>query len=273
LAISGLMFSLVSSVINTQANAERIAAGLVATIVEREAALKLQAELLARRNAELSRLGEAMAHHFQEPPRRLMSFAKRLQEKPALAADEDSRLAVEFIDQQARRLSELVGDAQHYLALDHAKVGADGTAQSAVALRQAIKANADAAQATIVLSDSMPVVRLESNRLSEVFAILLDNALRYRHPERPLRIEVGAIVSGARAVFRFADNGSGIAPEYRAQVFELFTRLVPNSIPGTGMGLALVRKIVQQAGGNVHVEDGIDGGACIVFDLPVELKV
>jgi signal transduction histidine kinase len=81
---------------------------------------------------------------------------------------------------------------------------------------------------------------------------------------------VGASVSGERAVFRFADNGSGIAPEYRAQVFELFTRLVPNSVPGTGMGLALVRKIVQQTDGAVRVEDGIDDGACIIFDLPVE---
>ena len=273
LAISSLLLGLMRSVINTQTNASRIADGLVATIVEREATLHHQAEILARRNAELSRLGEAMAHHFQEPPRRLMSFAKRLQGKPALATDEDSRLAVEFIDQQARRLSELVGDAQRYLALDHAKVGAGGTADSAAVLRQAIAANADAAQATIVLGECLPVVRMETVYLSEVFAILLDNALRYRHPERPLRIEVSATVNGARAVFRFADNGSGIAPEYRAQVFDLFTRLVPNSIPGTGTGLALVRKIVQQAGGDVHVEDGIDGGACIVFDLPVELKV
>ena len=100
--------------------------------------------------------------------------------------------------------------------------------------------------------------------------ILLDNALLYRHPERSLRIEVSAIENGNRAVFRFADNGSGIAPEYRLQVFELFTRLVPSSIPGTGMGLALVRKIVQQTGGDVCVEDGLDGGACIVFDLPLE---
>jgi signal transduction histidine kinase len=236
-------------------------------------ALRQQAEAQARSNAELTRLGEVMTHHFQEPTRRLMSFSKRLQGKPALVADEDSRLAVEFIDQEARRLSELVRDAQHYLALDHAKVGAGGTADSGAVLRQTIVANTDAAQAGIVLGEFMPKVRLAENLLSELFAILLDNALRYSKSERPLRIKVGATVSGERAVFRFADNGSGIAPEYRLQVFELFTRLVPSSIPGTGMGLALVQKIVQQNGGDVHVDDGIDGGACMVFDLPVELKV
>jgi chemotaxis family two-component system sensor kinase Cph1 len=56
-------------------------------------------------------------------------------------------------------------------------------------------------------------------------------------------------------------------------VFDLFSRLVPNSVPGTGMGLALVRKIVQQTGGDVSVEDGIDGGACIVFDLPFDFPL
>jgi signal transduction histidine kinase len=235
--------------------------------------LHQRTETLSRSNAELNRLGEAMAHHFQEPARRLTSFSQRLQGKPALVADEDSRLAVEFIDQQARRLSELVRDAQHYLALDHAKVDAGGTADSAAALRQAIAANSATAQAEIVLGESMPQVRLAEKLLSELFAILLDNALRYSKPERPLRIEVSASVRGERAVFCFADNGSGIAPEYRAQVFDLFSRLVPNSVPGTGMGLALVRKIVQQTGGDVSVEDGIDGGACIVFDLPFDFPL
>jgi signal transduction histidine kinase len=270
LAISVLLLGLMRSMINTRTNAGRIAGELVAKVVEREASLQRQAEVLARSNAELGRLGEVMAHHFQEPTRRLTSFAQRLLSKSALAHDADSRQSLEFIDQQARRLSELVRDAQHYLVLDHAKVGAGGTADSAAALRQTIAANADAAQAEIVLGESMPQVRLAENLLSELFAILLDNALRYRHPQRPLRIEVGASVSDERAVFRFADNGSGIAPEYREQVFELFARLVPNSVPGTGMGLALVRKIVQQTGGDVCVEDGLDGGTCIVFDLPLE---
>jgi signal transduction histidine kinase len=135
---------------------------------------------------------------------------------------------------------------------------------------------ADAGPATwgadISVTEPLPPVRLAEKLLRQLFAILLGNALRYRHPERPLRIRVEAAVRGDRAVFRFADNGSGIAPEYREQVFELFTRLVPNSVPGTGMGLALVRKIVQQTGGRVAVEDGIDGGTCIVFDLPLESK-
>jgi PAS domain S-box-containing protein len=255
-----------------------IQAGVIAWLVisiQRQRRLEHDRETLLQtlqeRNHELARLGEVMAHHFQEPARRLVSFSQRLQGKLALTVDKDSWQALEFIDQQARRLSELVRDAQRYLALDHTKVGAGETADSAAVLRQSI---ADAGPQTwgaeIAVIEPLPRVQLAEKLLHEVFVILLDNALRYRHPERRLRIRVEANVLDGRVLFRFADNGSGIAPEYRAQVFDLFTRLVPNNIPGTGMGLALVRKIVLQTGGCVAVNDGIDGGTCIAFDLPLE---
>lgn len=223
---------------------------------------------LEQSNHEISRLAEVMAHHFQEPSRRLLIYAKRLTERSAMVEDEDSRLALEFIDQQARRLSRLVGDIQRYLALDHAKEGAEVTVDSAALLREVIAQTAGAAEGEIVLLEPLPKVQLEEKRLRLIFTSLLENAIRYRHSQRPLRIEVEAELRDERVLFRFADNGSGIEPEYRLQVFKLFTRLVPSSTPGTGVGLALVRKIVQQADGSVSVEDGLDGGTAIVFDLP-----
>ncbi|MBV5297396.1 MAG: hypothetical protein JZU64_04455 [Rhodoferax sp.] len=247
---------------------------LVITIRHRRSLERERETLLASlqaRNAELGRLGEVMAHHFQEPTRRLASFAQRLLAKSALADDEDSRLSLHFIDSESKRLSELVRQAQRYLALDHRQVNTTEAADSAAALRQCIEAAASAAAgAEIVLREPLPRVRLAEKTLRELFAMLLDNALRYRHPQRPLRIEVSAATEGGRVVFRFADNGSGIAPEYRTQALGLFTRLVPSSIPGTGMGLALACKITGLCGGQLHIEDGQDGGACIVFDLPLE---
>ena len=226
---------------------------------------------LQARNQELSRLGEVMAHHFQEPTRRLASFTPRLLAKSELARDEDSRLSLNFIHTESQRLSALVGDAQRYLALDHDQVSAAGVADSAAVLRQCMADAGDTtADADIVLHAPLPRLQMAEKSLRELFAILFDNALRYRHPQRPVRIEVSASTVGQRAVFRFADNGSGIAPEYRSQVLGLFTRLVPSSVPGTGMGLALAYKITSLAGGDLHIEDGLDGGACIVFDLPLE---
>ncbi|MBY0455508.1 MAG: hypothetical protein K2Q11_11610 [Burkholderiaceae bacterium] len=227
---------------------------------------------LARANAELTRLGEVMAHHFQEPARRLTSFAQRLLSQSSAITDPDSRQSLYFIDTQAKRLSELVRDAQRYLALDHAKVGTTSSANSGAVLRHCIAvASEKPADAEIVLMEPLPTVRLAEKFLRELFTILLDNALRYRDSHRPLRIEVSATIQADRAVFRFADNGSGIAPEYREQVLGLFTRLVPNTIPGTGMGLALAYKMISLAGGHFQIEDGIEGGTGIVFDLPLEV--
>lgn len=228
-----------------------------------------QAEALTLSNAELTRLGEAMAHHFQEPARRLLSFTQRLLARSDMAKDEDSRLSLNFINAESKRLSLLVGEAQRYLALDHGNISSEKGAESGVVLRQCIAtataAITDAdADADIVLHEPLPPVRLNTKPLRELFTILLDNALRYRHAQRRLRIEVSASTQGERAVFRFADNGSGIAPEYRAQALQLFTRLAPSSIPGTGMGLALANKITHLVGGHLHIEDGLDGGACIV---------
>lgn len=228
---------------------------------------------LARANAELTRLGEVMAHHFQEPARRLASFSQRLLSKSNLATDIESQQSLHFINTQARRLSELVRDAQRYLALDYTKLGMGmGTsADSATALHQSIKALGDAAvNADIVLLEPLPEIQLAEKFLCDLFTIFLDNALRYRHPERPLRIEVSAQTKGKRAVFRFTDNGSGILPEYREQVLGLFTRLVPNTIPGTGMGLALAYKMTLLAGGHFGIENGLEGGTSIVFDLPLK---
>ena len=239
---------------------------------EAEQLQRVQAQTLARTNAELSRLGEVMAHHFQEPTRRLASFAQRLLAKSELAGDDDSRLSLHFIDTESKRLSALVHDAQCYLALDHSKFATGESTSSAAALRHCIEAaGSAAADANIVLHEPLPRVQVPDKTLHALFAILLDNALRYRDPERPLRMEVSASALAERAVFRFADNGSGIAPQYRAQVLGLFNRLVPSSVPGTGMGLALANKIVSLAGGQLHIEDGLDSGACIVFDLPLEI--
>jgi PAS domain S-box-containing protein len=250
---------------------------LVLTIGQRRRLERERETLFATlqlRNQELSRLGEVMAHHFQEPTRRLVSFAQRLLAKSDLAGDDDSRLSLNFIATESKRLSALVHDAQRYLALDHSKFATGESTSSAAALRHCMEAaGRAAADANIVLHEPLPRVQVTDKTLHELFAILLDNALRYRDPERPLRIEVSASALGTRAVFRFADNGSGIAPQYRAQVLGLFNRLVPSSVPGTGMGLALASKITHLAGGQLHVEDGLEGGACIVFDLPLEIAV
>jgi len=109
-----------------------------------------------------------------------------------------------------------------------------------------------------------------ARRLKEIFGLLLDNALRYAGDVKDLKLEVQVVKTEDGVRVFFADNGPGIAPEYRHQIFGIFERLVPNSpdYPGTGMGLAWVRKVLSQYGGQIELVDTQLGGACFVFELP-----
>ena len=234
--------------------------------------LAAERHTLQAHNQDLAHLGQALSHHFLEPTRRLRSFAQRLQGKPELALDDDSRLALRFIDEQSSRLSNLVRDVQRYLLLDQSPPEHASGADALAALRAALEPLQDElAGCTLRLPEQTVQVAMDSQRLSEVFRILLDNASRYRHPERPLLIEVRfERLPTGWARLSLSDNGSGIPAPYRQQVFELFSRLVGSEIPGSGMGLALASKMLHSVHGRVRIENGLDGGACFVIELPLK---
>ncbi len=235
---------------------------------------KLQRHILDLEHGsqENARLSEVMAHHFQEPVRRLHTFAERLLQRSELATDEESQLALTFIQQQSSRLSLLTRDAQRYLSLDKAHVLTTGGVDTTQVITEVMHRYRQAHPLSIEMDSNLPQVAIARDIFRELLENLVENSIRFRHTERPLRIHISAqpLPGVDRARFRVADNGSGIAPEYRQQVFELFNRLVPNSVPGTGMGLALVRRIVHSSDGGVSIEDGMDGGIAVVFDLPIE---
>ncbi|MBF0244986.1 MAG: hypothetical protein HQL31_06905 [Planctomycetes bacterium] len=116
-----------------------------------------------------------------------------------------------------------------------------------------------------------PHVTIARDLFKELITQLVENSARFRNREQPLQIHITAqgMEGVNRARFRVIDNGLGIAPEYRQQVFDLFKRLVPGSEPGSGMGLALVRRIIHACDGEVSIEDGFDGGIAVLFDLPI----
>lgn len=228
---------------------------------------------LSFRNHELERLGHVMAHHFQEPSRRLVSFSQQISQK--LGGDNKTTvgIAAGFIQDQAKRLSHLVLDVQRYLSLDHLppKMEMLDPATILEHVYQSDRLLTDMRQAhSLHITSPLPGVYFDARRLELIFQVLLHNCWMYRHPDRSLRVEVTAAEVDGRVRFCIADNGSGIAPEYREQVLELFSRLVPNtdSCPGTGMGLALVIKALRPADGHLWIGDGIDGGTAVHFHLP-----
>jgi hypothetical protein len=118
-----------------------------------------------------------------------------------------------------------------------------------------------------VICDQLPRI-YGSPQLEQVFQNLVSNAIKYRKPDVAPRILVSATREEGAWLFSVTDNGIGIAPEYRERIFEMFRRLHGQEIPGSGMGLALVRKIAETHGGNVWVESAEGEGSVFRMRLP-----
>jgi light-regulated signal transduction histidine kinase (bacteriophytochrome) len=119
----------------------------------------------------------------------------------------------------------------------------------------------------------LPSVRGEASLLSAVFQNLISNALKFRGTEAPV-ITVGAQRHGEMWKFTVRDNGIGIEPEYADRIFVIFQRLHPkDAYPGTGIGLAMCRKIVEFHGGTIRLKTDVDSGTCFEFTLPVVAEV
>jgi signal transduction histidine kinase len=112
---------------------------------------------------------------------------------------------------------------------------------------------------------------LDRPRLNDLFEMLLDNALTHGHPLDPaqqLHIRIGGERGEGYSRYRVADNGPGIRAEYRDRIFEIFERLTVGGEGGTGIGLSIARRIVESRHGRIWIEQGEQGGAVVVFELP-----
>lgn len=235
------------------------------------AALRQSEAHLSRANLDLQRFAEIAAHHLQEPARRLVSFSNRLNASLGAHLDNpEAVLELGFISQSAARLRDMLRDIQLYLAAG-SPLGKIQTLRPEAVLREILE------QRQAVLRETggearvreLPVVQLDRSRLLAMLTILVDNAIAYRRPDTAPCLEISGERSIQGAVLRVADNGLGIPQRYRERVFGVFERLESGGqSPGTGIGLAIVRRIVESRDGRVWIEDTELGGVAVAVLLP-----
>ena len=123
-----------------------------------------------------------------------------------------------------------------------------------------------------VLVDRLPFAMGDGPQINQVFSNLIDNALKYRAPDRPLRINIQGWIDGDRAIFSISDNGMGIAPEHQPKIFEIFHRLDPQATKGEGLGLTIAQRILERQNGKLWVESEAGIGSTFHLSLPAVSK-
>ncbi|MFC5997288.1 ATP-binding protein [Quadrisphaera sp. GCM10027208] len=233
--------------------------------------LEARTEDLERSNRELEQFAYVASHDLQEPLRKVASFTQMLQRRYGGELDERADQYIEFAVDGAKRMQQLINDL-----LQFSRVGRITGPQTDVDLDAVLGRvlrdlgeRIDETGATVT-SDPLPTVRGEQGLLGQVLANLVGNALKF-HGDEPPRVHVGARRDGDEWVIEVSDNGIGIEPQYAERVFVLFQRLHPKDVyAGTGIGLALARKIVEHHGGTISIDTQRTGsGTSVRFTLPV----
>ncbi|NUT41129.1 MAG: HAMP domain-containing protein [Thermoactinospora sp.] len=224
---------------------------------------------LRRSNSDLEQFAYVASHDLQEPLRKVASFTQLLEQRYGEQLDERAKQYITFTVDGAKRMQLLINDL-----LDFSRVGRMGgeitTLDSAVPLRAALhnlEAQIDHTDA-VITHDPMPKVRGNRTHLTQLFQNLIGNALKFRTDATP------AVHIGARQTddgtweFSCADNGIGIDAKYAERIFIIFQRLHPrDAYPGTGIGLALCRKIVENHGGTIWVDTSASPGTTVRWTL------
>ena len=232
--------------------------------------LQAHTEELERSNSELEQFAYIASHDLQEPLRKVASFTQLLQRRYAGQLDARADQYIEFAVDGAKRMQALINDL-----LSYSRVGRSAREPALVssdaALTQARNNLAAAMEETgaTVETGHLPLVLAELTLLTAVFQNLLSNALKFSGGKPP-RIVITTSRDGPFWLFSFTDNGIGVDPEYAERIFVIFQRLHERSAyPGTGIGLAMTRKIIEYFGGRIWLDTTYADGSQFLFTLPI----
>ena len=228
-------------------------------------------QALGRSNAELEQFAYMASHDLQAPLRSISSFSQLLQRSEAERLSEEGQEFLELIGESVVQMRTLIQDLLAFSRLQREEIPFEPVDLNAVMaeVQSRFRAELDECGGQVV-ADALPIVAGHSGQLTQLFQNLVGNGLKFRRDGVPPRVELTGTIAKSAATIRVADNGIGIAPEHQARVFEMFKRLhTQDEYEGTGIGLALCRKIMDRHNGDIRVESELGVGTTFVLSLPL----
>jgi PAS domain S-box-containing protein len=226
---------------------------------------------LARSNQELESFAYVASHDLQEPLRTVASFTQLLADRYRGQLDAEAGELIDFVVGGVERMHALIEGL-----LELARVGTRGRPFGTIDVEELLRGvegdltAAFAESGAVVSHDTLPVVQGDATQLAQLLRNLLDNAVKFRRPGHPPRVHVSAEREGEAWKFRVQDDGLGIEPQYFERIFVIFQRLHGrDEYPGTGIGLAVCRKVVERHGGRMGLTSEPGRGSTFWFTLPV----
>ena len=243
-------------------------------LLSREQDARAQAEsaaaALAAVNGELQHFVYAASHDLQAPLRTMAMYSELLMRRLGTTAGDSTTVLLEFINSNAQRLSRLLSELLAYTSVGNDPIRLTESVDVRTVLRTVLTGLAPYLEASgaEVTVGSLPHVRGSSSQIAELLQNLITNAVKYSRQGVPSEIQISAFDGGPLSRFSVRDNGQGFDPAYAETIFQVFKRLHGSSVEGTGIGLALCRRIVERHGGTIWAESVPGQGSIFHFTLP-----
>ncbi len=235
-----------------------------------EEQLQTYAADLEKKNDELESLIYSITHDFKSPLIVVGGMVSRLKKVASSALDERGREYLEWIRINVNKMEKMVGDLLDFYRADKTLIPFESVQVGSLVdtVLRDVEPLAREKGVHVRKQGPFPVVKGYRNRLYQVFYNLVENAVKYTEPGQDAVVEVGCTMGQKEHLFRVQDTGPGIAPEHHTKVFQIFYTLEPEHVSGTGIGLSIAKKIIQNHGGRIWIESEPGRGTTFFFTLP-----